>query len=528
MRTREVDILVIGAGPAGSTYARILAENGRKVTMLDMGPQYSKIPGENLKNSFPLQRNMGNFSNFIRGLLHPISIPASGGARSFLDPITYQPDRPFIRNGINPRQDPRKNLDNACAAYSVGGMLLHWTAAVPRQHPTVERADFLPPDEWNDLYQYAEALLNKHSNVYENSIRNTVVKEALSDYYKDSLPAEYGVQNLPMGAERSTTNPEFVRFTGTDNILKPVLDSENGTNIELLSQHRARRLVRNGSRVVEVIVNDLQANETISFRPNIVIVTCGTVMSAQLLWASEIRPSALGRYIIEHPIAFCQVVLSREIVKKMETDPRFEEARKRKHPLDPLPLPMDDPAPNIWIPVSDDRPWHCQITKDAFHYGDLPGNVDDRLIVDLRWFAAIDPRKENRVTFEEDISNEFGMPQPTFEFEFGEDDRKRMHDMMDDMLRASQSLGGFLSGSEPRFMPWGLCLHIQGACRMGVRDDGTSVVDTNSKVWGLDNLFIGGNSVIPTRNACNPTLTNVALASRSARAIIGVLDTEES
>ncbi|MAV92465.1 MAG: hypothetical protein CL676_13685 [Bdellovibrionaceae bacterium] len=62
-----------------------------------------------------------------------------------------------------------------------------------------------------------------------------------------------------------------------------------------------------------------------------------------------------------------------------------------------------------------------------------------------------------------------------------------------------------------------------GMCSLGFHHMGTTrmhqspeegVVDSNCKVFGLDNLYISGSSVFPTSGFANPTLTIVALALR--------------
>lgn len=130
-------------------------------------------------------------------------------------------------------------------------------------------------------------------------------------------------------------------------------------------------------------------------------------------------------------------------------------------------------------------------------------------------------RDLNRVTFASDLNDKFGMPHPTFDFTLSDDDKRRAHAMMTDMVDAAQALGGFLQASEPRFLPPGSSLHLQGTVRMGL-DQQDSVVDPFSRVWGIDNLYLGWNGLIPTANASNPTLTSIALAIRAINRILNL------
>ena len=50
-----------------------------------------------------------------------------------------------------------------------------------------------------------------------------------------------------------------------------------------------------------------------------------------------------------------------------------------------------------------------------------------------------------------------------------------------------------------------------------------SVVDSHSKVYGFENLFVCDASVFPTSVGVNPQLTVMALASRAVRAHRGEL-----
>jgi choline dehydrogenase-like flavoprotein len=89
--------------------------------------------------------------------------------------------------------------------------------------------------------------------------------------------------------------------------------------------------------------------------------------------------------------------------------------------------------------------------------------------------------------------------------------------------KALSAFGKIIKEGEQTLMPAGTSLHYQGTIRMGILNDGTSMCDEYSKVWGFENLFVGGNGVIPTATTSNPTLTSVALAVRACEKIIELL-----
>ncbi|TDV56037.1 GMC oxidoreductase [Actinophytocola oryzae] len=497
----EVDVLVVGSGPVGATFARTLVEGGRSVMMVDAGPQLSRRPGEHLKNHFSYQHSHERFGALVRGHLHPLSNPAHDAAE----------------------RDPMISLDAGVATYAVGGMATHWTGVTPRHHPSVERSDAIAAAEWDQLYGEAEALLDTGTSLTEDAVSHQVVLAALASEYPE-LPAAYGVRHLPMAARRRTDNPRLVRWTGADTVLGPLADGGRDEFV-LREQHLCRRLVpsADGSWIEYAEIEDQVDWRTLHVTASTYVLACGAVLTPQLLYASGVRPPALGRYLTEQPVAFCQVVLGDDLVDGVAADARFAErvaAHRARHPGDPLPIPLDDADPNVWIPVSRDRPWHCQIHRDL-PYADTAPNaeIDNRLVVDLRWFGLVDPSPANRVWFSDTEQDVFGLPRPGFEFSLSDQDRERQHRMMADLRRAAAALGSYLPGSEPRFVVPTLPLHIAGTVRMGTDAD-TSVVDPGSKVWGVRNLYLGGNGLIPTPTASNPTLTSVAMALRAARGIL--------
>jgi len=495
---------------------------------VDTGAQLSKVPGEHLKNSVLYQRDVDLFASVIRGHIQTLSVSTYNSPIPTLDPSAWRPPSSkegFVRNNQNPEQDPYVNLPGEAVTIGVGGMATHWTCSTPRMHPTIERSPIVSDDDWDRYYSEAEKAFKTTQHAFDCSIRTTLVRETLQSEFSE-LSGSAAAQNLPLAVERNPKNPQFVYWSSAATILGPLAfeyEKFKG-RFEIREEQQARKFVHENGHVQYCEVKDHKRAHNTKIYANLYFACCGAALTPQLLYNSNIRPTALGHYITEQTLFFCQVVLHQELVDGLKKDPRFEsiiKAYKEKNPQDPLPIPITDPEPQCWLPVSEGRPWHCQIHRDAFNYGDLAQAIDSRLIVDLRWFGIVKQRYENAITFSDTLKDKYGMPQPSFNFVMDKEDRSLQGAMVKDMLRAAGALGGFLPGSEPQFISPGIVLHLAGSTRMGDKNDGTSVVDSYMKVWDFDNLYVGGNNVINTGYACNPTLTSVALAFRAADKILG-------
>ena len=91
-----------------------------------------------------------------------------------------------------------------------------------------------------------------------------------------------------------------------------------------------------------VIVRDLLNKTDYTIKANIYIIAAGAVLTPQILCASGIKPRALGHYLCEQPLAFCQIVLLQRLIDSI-ADPEF----RLKHPHDPIPIPYIDPQPQV-------------------------------------------------------------------------------------------------------------------------------------------------------------------------------------
>ena len=105
-----------------------------------------------------------------------------------------------------------------------------------------------------------------------------------------------------------------------------------------------------GKSICFAIVKDLLEKKRYRVHAEVFVLAGGAILTPQILFNSEIEPKALGHYLCEQPIAFCQIVLKQEIVDSIESRPEWKEKvhqHKAKNPEDPIPIPLEDPTPQV-------------------------------------------------------------------------------------------------------------------------------------------------------------------------------------
>ena len=106
-----------------------------------------------------------------------------------------------------------------------------------------------------------------------------------------------------------------------------------------------------GRKIIRsALVKNLLTGTTNLITAKVFVVAAGAILTPQLLFASNIRPHALGRYLCEQPMAFCQIVLSHKIIDDIVSNsPDSVQQHIANNPRDPIPIPVDDPNPQVRV-----------------------------------------------------------------------------------------------------------------------------------------------------------------------------------
>ena len=502
-RIREnVDVLIVGSGPAGSTFARIIGDEkpGSSILMVEVGPRLSNIVGEHTMNMSEEERltsqqlAQGPDASVARS-----SLALTGLATKADDAM----DGPYVFPGLflvgnGSQVEGEFGMPAASMSSGVGGMGVHWSGSCPRPSGP-ERISFIDAATLDEAYATAESLLAVSKDLH--------VGDELLANVRDVVASEFEHDAEPIGfmPGAMTRDGSGFRTSGTSVILGDV--AERVSRFELRTETIARRIILDGGAAVGAQLEDRRTGDSYEVNARRVVVCADSLRTPQVLFASGIRPPALGHYLNEHFQIFTLARLHSDYVSE--------------------PPAVGGPAPmgSVRIPlVSGDRAMQGQVvllsrTGLRFPFGDASTATNDLAI--FPWYGAKDIQYSDCVQFSETATDYYGMPAMTIHYTLTDTDRRTIELLEANTVRSAKLLGEPLG--QAKLAPGGSSLHYQGTIRMGAANNGESVCDTYSRVWGVEHLYVGGNGVIPTSTAANPTLTNVALAVRAAQKLASSL-----
>ncbi len=131
------------------------------------------------------------------------------------------------------------------------------------------------------------------------------------------------------------------------------------------------------------------------------------------------------------------------------------------------------------------------------------------------------PRPENRIRLG-GARDGLGLPMVEVDWRWRSDDQRNLERLRGVLAAAFEGAGLGLLASTPDGRPDPNAHHHLGTTRMHP-DPRYGVVDENARVHGVDNLYVAGSSVFPTGGYANPTLTIIALSLRLADHLKAVL-----
>lgn len=472
---REVDLLVVGSGPVGASVAATVARlrPGTSILVVDAGASLTEPAGSSLRGLSPQRRR-----RLDRSAVDLLSALMEGQATT------------------------HEGLASVGLRTCVGGMASIWSAAVPRPMPW-ETPDVMSGVELGRRLDQAERVVGTGaSKVPEPEL--VLRTRARLAAFADAEGRGAGVRRMPTAEvhRRGRSVP-----TGVVGVLGPARRA-----VLLRDRSLCRQVHVDGGRARSAEIVDLPTGAVRRVGVRTVAVAGNAFRTPQLLWASGVRPAALGRHLHEHPMVNAVAVVP---VRGASRPP-------------PGPELHDRVVGRSWLPSGPTGGWaHAQVVHLTASADpcrpDRRRNGPAELL--LGWYVAQDVEPDNRLDFDAALGDDqFALPVPRVHYRLSPGDHRRIDDAVAELLRVEDAgFAAFVDGGRPTVAPRGMSRHFLGTTRMGWSAH-DSVCDESGRVWGCRNLFVAGTGVIGWPTSCNPTLTAMAHACRAGEEIARLLE----
>jgi choline dehydrogenase-like flavoprotein len=493
------DVIIIGAGAGGGTFAYALASTGKQILLIERGDY---IPRE--------KENWDPDAIFTQGRYQ--------AQEEWLD----AQDQPF-----NPE-----------IYYTVGGNTKLYGAALQRMRQEdfgdLHHAEGLSPawpltyNDFEPYYTRAESLFKIHGQRGEDPTEPPMSAE----YPFPAMPHEPRIQAIADQLSQQGLHPLHLTLA----LNRRVSDSRNSAcircdtcdpypclvdakcdaqiacvdpalayeNVTLLTNAEVTRLLTSpqGDRIEQVEIQTYQGLETLS--ADIVVVSCGAINSAALLLrsANDQHPQGLanssdqvGRNLMKHNhsalIAIAPTPNPTTFQKTLAIHDYYFKGPVQDYPLGQIQLTGKAKWQrlNKMAPTPLSQSWLEYVSQHSVDW----------------WVTTEDlPNPNNRVTI---------TPSGQTKVTFTPNNLKPHTELVSLLEQHLRPLGFYLFWHKT--MELTVTWHQVGTCRLGT-DPTTSVLDLNCRSHDVSNLYVVDASFFPAMGAMNPTLTIVANALRVA------------